>query len=158
MVFQNCYMIYHLYFFYTLTKVASNICFLALTQLSLSGIRISFTFRKILQGECDCNYKSKCDSYNKRITESDIEDVTASQLEKLHVHEVYEHIATHFSDTRHKPWPNVQQFVQSFETGSILIDIGCGNGKYLGDIKNSFGVSYCYLKNTKFYVRFSFKK
>ncbi|KAJ8978310.1 hypothetical protein NQ317_008182 [Molorchus minor] len=53
---------------------------------------------------------------------------------------VYENIATHFSDTRHKPWPNVLNFVQSFAIGSILIDIGCGNGKYLGQNKNIFDV------------------
>ncbi|KAJ8922781.1 hypothetical protein NQ315_007816 [Exocentrus adspersus] len=101
--------------------------------------RTSFTFRKILQGECRCSYKSKCDSYSKQVNAS-IENDAASRLEKLHVHEVYENIASHFSDTRHKPWPNVLEFVQSFDTGSILVDIGCGNGKYLGQNTSSFSV------------------
>ncbi|XP_018572744.1 alkylated DNA repair protein alkB homolog 8 [Anoplophora glabripennis] len=116
--------------------IHSNNSFTSLAR----GLRTSFTFRKILQGECNCSYKSKCDSYKKHAAESAIENINASQLEKLHVHEIYENIAAHFSDTRHKPWPNVLEFVQSFETGSILIDVGCGNGKYLGQIKNSFGV------------------
>ncbi|CAG9772857.1 unnamed protein product [Ceutorhynchus assimilis] len=90
------------------------------------GTRVSFTFRKVLQGSCQCNYKSKCDSYN------DIEDNVALELEAMHVHKVYNNIADHFSDTRHKPWPNVLEFVQSFAYGDILIDVGCGNGKYLG--------------------------
>ncbi|CAG2062980.1 unnamed protein product, partial [Timema podura] len=45
---------------------------------------------------------------------------------------VYEEIADHFSDTRHKPWPNVLSFVQSLPPGALLVDVGCGNGKYFG--------------------------
>jgi hypothetical protein len=29
----------------------------------------------------------------------------ATDMEKRHVYEVYEKIASHFSDTRYKPWP-----------------------------------------------------
>jgi tRNA (uracil-5-)-methyltransferase TRM9 len=59
-------------------------------------------------------------------------DALASQeYEVQHVHEVYEQIATHFSATRHKPWPIVESFLQSIAPGSIGIDVGCGNGKYL---------------------------
>ena len=36
---------------------------------------------------------------------------TASLLERRLVHAVYEEIAGHFSDTRHKPWPRVSQFI-----------------------------------------------
>ncbi|KAF7282445.1 hypothetical protein GWI33_002673 [Rhynchophorus ferrugineus] len=94
------------------------------------GVRVSLTFRKILQGICDCVYTDKCDSFKSR--GQIVENNVAAKLEKLHVHQVYENIADHFSDTRHKPWPNVLEFIQSFETGSVLIDAGCGNGKYLG--------------------------
>ena len=38
---------------------------------------------------------------------------TASQLERQLVHSVYEEIAGHFSDTRHKPWPRVAEFIRS---------------------------------------------
>ncbi|KAI1294903.1 tRNA-dihydrouridine(16/17) synthase [NAD(P)(+)]-like [Halotydeus destructor] len=31
---------------------------------------------------------------------------------------------------RHKPWPQVADFLNSLEDGSIVADIGCGNGKY----------------------------
>ena len=37
---------------------------------------------------------------------------TASLLEQQLVHSVYEEIAGHFSDTRHKPWPRVAAFIQ----------------------------------------------
>ncbi|CAG8661775.1 7268_t:CDS:2, partial [Paraglomus brasilianum] len=54
------------------------------------------------------------------------------KTEQTHVHDVYEAIATHFSATRYKPWPVVEDFLKSMAVGSIGADIGCGNGKYLG--------------------------
>lgn len=51
--------------------------------------------------------------------------------EQEHVHAVYEQIASHFSSTRYKPWPIVSSFLSSLAPGSIGLDIGCGNGKYL---------------------------
>lgn len=100
--------------------------------------RTSFTFRKIRKGECDCIFKTKCDSYIKN--KNTIENTIANELENVHVYNVYENIASHFSETRHTPWPNVLQFVQSLEKGSILIDVGCGNGKYLGHIRDIYEV------------------
>ena len=44
---------------------------------------------------------------------------------------VYESIALHFSNTRYKPWPLIPAFLNSFPTGSVGADLGCGNGKYL---------------------------
>ncbi|GAP83839.2 putative tRNA (uracil-5-)-methyltransferase trm9 protein [Rosellinia necatrix] len=53
--------------------------------------------------------------------------------EDEHVHSVYESIAGHFSSTRHKPWPFVASFLRErVAPGSIGLDVGCGNGKYLG--------------------------
>lgn len=54
-----------------------------------------------------------------------------NNYETTHVHEVYEAIAPHFSSTRYKPWPIVTTFLQSQPAGSIGLDVGCGNGKYL---------------------------
>ncbi|ROT40282.1 S-adenosyl-L-methionine-dependent methyltransferase [Sodiomyces alkalinus F11] len=51
--------------------------------------------------------------------------------ESTHVHSVYEAIAPHFSSTRHKPWPLVADFLASLPPGSVGLDVGCGNGKYL---------------------------
>uniref|UniRef100_A0A6P7EZC2 tRNA (carboxymethyluridine(34)-5-O)-methyltransferase n=1 Tax=Diabrotica virgifera virgifera TaxID=50390 RepID=A0A6P7EZC2_DIAVI len=101
------------------------------------GTRVSFTFRKILQGPCTCKFRSKCDS---KLPQVDIKNEVASQLEQEHVHKVYEKIADHFDDTRHKPWPNVVQFLDSFDVGSVLVDVGCGNGKYLGRNNNIFDI------------------
>ena len=53
------------------------------------------------------------------------------RYEEDHVHHVYEQIASHFSSTRYKPWPIVEDFLKRLPDGSIGLDIGCGNGKYL---------------------------
>ena len=52
-------------------------------------------------------------------------------MEQLYVHDVYDKIADHFDQTRYKPWHGVDRFLRSIDAGSVL-DIGCGNGKYLG--------------------------
>ncbi|WWC63692.1 uncharacterized protein I303_106297 [Kwoniella dejecticola CBS 10117] len=51
--------------------------------------------------------------------------------EEKNVHEVYEAIAGHFSQTRHKPWPFIEKFLHSLPANSIGLDSGAGNGKYL---------------------------
>ncbi|CUS23446.1 LAQU0S10e00562g1_1 [Lachancea quebecensis] len=62
----------------------------------------------------------------------------AAAREQQFVHEVYNEIAPHFSQTRYKPWPVVTQFLNQQEVGSIGIDVGCGNGKYLNVNPNVF--------------------
>lgn len=51
--------------------------------------------------------------------------------ENEYVHDVYNEIAQHFSKTRYKPWPIVQEFLTEMPQYSMGIDVGCGNGKYL---------------------------
>ncbi|POS87580.1 S-adenosyl-L-methionine-dependent methyltransferase [Erysiphe pulchra] len=65
-------------------------------------------------------------------------ELLPEKYEEQHVHEVYEQIASHFSATRYKPWPIVESFLQDLSPGSIGIDVGCGNGKYLAVNKNIF--------------------
>ncbi|KAJ9466433.1 tRNA (carboxymethyluridine(34)-5-O)-methyltransferase [Diplonema papillatum] len=55
-------------------------------------------------------------------------------FEKQHVHAVYDAIAPHFSSTRYKAWPQVGAFVASQPPGSVIVDVGCGNGKSLADV------------------------
>ncbi|KAJ8725229.1 hypothetical protein PYW07_016187 [Mythimna separata] len=90
--------------------------------------RISLTFRWTRRGPCECKYKTLCDSAEK-VSADNLEDALASNLEELHVHQVYEQIAGHFSTTRHKPWPKVVQFMERVSPGSVVMDLGCGNGK-----------------------------
>ena len=63
------------------------------------------------------------------------------QYEEQHVHQVYEQIASHFSETRYKPWPIVERFLKALPQGSIGLDVGCGNGKYLTVNPNIFIVA-----------------
>ncbi|KAJ5562307.1 hypothetical protein N7535_003240 [Penicillium sp. DV-2018c] len=51
--------------------------------------------------------------------------------EHQNVHQVYQEIAQHFSATRYKPWPIVEQFLKGLSPGSVGLDVGCGNGKNL---------------------------
>lgn len=60
------------------------------------------------------------------------------QYEQEHVHNVYEQIASHFSSTRYKPWPIIERFLKDMPDGSVGLDIGCGNGKYLAVNTNIF--------------------
>lgn len=62
----------------------------------------------------------------------------AELKEEEYVHQVYNEIAPHFSQTRYKPWPIVTEFLKSREMGSVGIDVGCGNGKYLDVNPNVF--------------------
>lgn len=45
---------------------------------------------------------------------------------------MYDKIAEHFSHTRYKAWPKVEKFLSEVEPGSLVLDVGCGNGKYMG--------------------------
>lgn len=54
------------------------------------------------------------------------------EIEKKYVHRVYDAIAPHFSSTRFAKWPKVAAFLSSLPSGSLVLDAGCGNGKYLG--------------------------
>ncbi|NXI40989.1 TRM9B methyltransferase, partial [Galbula dea] len=69
----------------------------------------------------------------------------ATQLEKQHVHSVYENTASYFSDLQSKAWPRVRNFLLEQKPGSLVADIGCGTGKYLsvnGQVYN-LGCDYC---------------
>lgn len=72
-------------------------------------------------------------------------DHEAAQLEKQHVHDVYESTARYFSDLQSKAWPRVRQFLQEQKPGSLIADIGCGTGKYLKVNSQVYvlGCDYC---------------
>lgn len=62
---------------------------------------------------------------------SQLQSSDPSALERMHVQDVYDTIACHFSSTRHSPWPRVESYVRGL-TGGVYADIACGNGKYMG--------------------------
>ncbi|OII73936.1 Ymb4 methylase [Cryptosporidium ubiquitum] len=67
----------------------------------------------------------------------DILKEKCDELENKYVHEIYETMAEHFSHTRGIPWPKVKNFVSSFGPGSLLLDVGCGNGRFMDCVKDS---------------------
>ncbi|XP_077154520.1 tRNA (carboxymethyluridine(34)-5-O)-methyltransferase ALKBH8 isoform X2 [Ranitomeya variabilis] len=76
-----------------------------------------------------------------------VSDLVPESLEKEYVHKVYEDIAGHFSSTRHSPWPKVVDFLRSLSAGSLVADVGCGNGKYIGVNKNLYMIGCDRSKN-----------
>lgn len=106
--------------------------------LQSRGVRTSLTFRKVRWTPCDCRFFGCCDSRSPG--DPNLLEQAADLIELTHVFQVYEEIAPHFSDTRHKPWPQVLNFVNSLPMGAVLVDIGCGNGKYLGHNPHIFDV------------------
>ncbi|XP_030333688.1 alkylated DNA repair protein alkB homolog 8 isoform X2 [Strigops habroptila] len=113
--------------------------------------RTSFTFRKVRRSPCNCIYPSVCDSQKgqQRQVQPSFphSEMEASKLEQEYVHKVYEEIAAHFSSTRHSPWPQIVEFLRSLPKGSIVADVGCGNGKYLGINKDLYMVGCDRSKN-----------
>ena len=68
----------------------------------------------------------------KQIDFVELEHSDPVSYEKKYVHDVYNKIARHFSATRHYPWPMVESYLKSLPKESVMIDVGCGNGKNLG--------------------------
>lgn len=104
--------------------------------------RTSFTFRKLrISPSCSCSFHHLCDVAKIDPTGNDekfleIPNNLAAKLEIENVHKVYNEIGGHFSETRHSPWPNVENFIKTLADGAFLLDVGCGNGKYLGVNEN----------------------
>ncbi|XP_012216254.1 alkylated DNA repair protein alkB homolog 8 isoform X2 [Linepithema humile] len=107
------------------------------TTIQERGVRVSFTFRKVRRGDCHCSFKEYCDTA-KHNTTCFIDADAASGLENSYVHEVYDEISSHFNETRQKQWPNVTKFLENLDVGALLLDVGCGNGKYLRGNRNIY--------------------
>lgn len=100
-------------------------------------LRVSFTFRKLkIPPTCACHFVGLCDVVRPAEKLSEVTDQLAAKLEIENVHKVYNEIGAHFSETRHSPWPNVENFIKNLADGAVLLDIGCGNGKYLANAGN----------------------
>ena len=63
---------------------------------------------------------------------SKLKVVATPDCERDHVHAVYDAIATQWHHTRGKRgvlWPGATEFLQKLPQGSIVADVGCGDGK-----------------------------
>jgi alkylated DNA repair protein alkB family protein 8 len=80
--------------------------------------RVSFTFRHVLIPGSIPTQK-----------------LITGEVEKEHVTKVYDAIAIHWNHTRGKRkvhWLRVKSFIESLSEGSLLADVGSGDGKYFG--------------------------
>jgi len=65
-------------------------------------------------------------------------------LEKTNVNEVYEEIAEHFHVTRVNKWSWVEDFLNKLKKDSLVLDLGCGNGRNMNHENIKFiGVDNC---------------
>jgi hypothetical protein len=92
--------------------------------------------RKCRPTTCHCRFPALCLSQVKAKAEEEKAmavsvSVSTSALqeqstnfEKTHVYDVYEQIAEHFHHTRYNMWPKVREFVEAFDTGSLVCDVG----------------------------------
>ena len=109
------------------------------------GKRISLTFRKVLPpGQVSSKPTAQVEM---KLPTNECEAV---EFERAHVHQVYNGIADHFSSTRHSAWPGVARFIESMQAYSLMLDVGCGNGKYLNLRKDMFCVSIFFCYGNKF--------
>ena len=53
------------------------------------------------------------------------------EIEEEYVSKVYDGISKHFDHTRYKPWSGIKSFVESLAPYSMMLDVGCGNGRNL---------------------------
>jgi ubiquinone/menaquinone biosynthesis C-methylase UbiE len=51
------------------------------------------------------------------------------EIENTYVFQTYSQIAHHFNNTRHYKWPCVENFLKFIPSNSLILDIGCGNGR-----------------------------
>jgi alkylated DNA repair dioxygenase AlkB/SAM-dependent methyltransferase len=70
-----------------------------------------------------------CDRKN----EDQLDILVTPACERDHVHAVYNAVATQWHHTRGRRgvlWPGATQFLQQLPPGSVVADVGCGDGKY----------------------------
>jgi hypothetical protein len=88
--------------------------------------------------------KDTKDSNNNSATTNNEANGRSAALERAYVHDVYENCEEPVGAIR----PRVAQFLANLDAGSIVCDVGCGNGRYLTAGCNpsiySIGVDRCY--------------
>ncbi len=61
----------------------------------------------------------------------------------LSIQQTYDAIAAEFDITRYKPWPQTVEFIDALPEHSLVLDLGCGNGrniKYLAEVGRGFRI------------------
>ena len=68
-------------------------------------------------------------------------------IEDLYVKNVYDQISKSFDNTRYRPWTCVESFLDNIPAGSVIGDIGCGNGKNMLYKKDCTNIGCDFSKN-----------
>ena len=67
-----------------------------------------------------------------------------TNLEKNNVNQIYEVIAEHFNVTRVNKWSWIDNFLNTLQPNSLVLDLGCGNGRNMNHYNIKFiGVDNC---------------
>ena len=68
-----------------------------------------------------------------------------NKIEKDYVYDTYQKIAVHFDTSRSYLWNGVKTFLENINPNSIIVEVGCGNGKHLLKRKDCFniGIDLC---------------
>ncbi len=72
--------------------------------------------------------------------------------------ETYSKIADEFDKTRQFGWEEFEYFLNFIEDGDSLVDLGCGNGRFLDFIKKHRKVDYLGIDNSKKFIEIAKKK
>ena len=97
--------------------------------------RVSLTLRTAINLCDEAQPLSRYETCNfpPRIDDSPINDLITPECEKKNVHAVYDAIAQQWHHTRGKRgilWPKATDFIEALPKGSVIADVGCGDGKY----------------------------
>ena len=67
-----------------------------------------------------------------------------TNIEINNVKNIYDNIATDFSDKRFETWEWIKTFLNKLPNNSRILDIGCGNGRNMLDPRHTFvGIDNC---------------
>lgn len=119
----------------------TRFCNSVLVSSSAPSLLLVFTSPR--DTPCQCEYPDFCHdvliqqsmvSVPTETEEKFVYEVTSQRL--VHV-QVYDKIAPHFSSTRYSQWDGVQHYLDSLPANSLVLDMGCGNGKYLSTTRET---------------------
>ena len=71
-----------------------------------------------------CTYRIKAESQKTETLKPELLNSASKSVEKEYVYDVYDKIAEHFHHTRYNMWPQVRKFLETFDIGTILCDVG----------------------------------
>ncbi|KAH0792827.1 S-adenosyl-L-methionine-dependent methyltransferase [Histomonas meleagridis] len=56
---------------------------------------------------------------------------TSEEIEEKFVFRPYKSLCTHYANNKYDRWKTIEQFIFSLPPNSMILDIGCGTGRYL---------------------------